>query len=195
MKLTIIRHGQTDWNIEKKYQGISDIKLNFEGEEQSKKVALVLKDEKYDVIVSSPLKRTRKTAEIINKYHNKEIEFIENFKERNFGKLEGVEYKNVDFHQIRIDALYEKHQMEHIKDFEKRVKNGLKILLDNYHNKNVLLITHGGVSYMIISILENKDFYEVIKQYKKKPTSITTIEFDKDKKHKFIEIGKEEHLI
>lgn len=195
MKLTIIRHGQTDWNVEKKYQGITDIELNQEGENQSKKVAFALKNEKFDVIISSPLKRTIKTAQIINQYHNQEIEIITNFKERDFGKLEGKEYKNVNFDKIKIDLLYKKYKVEHIKDFEKRIKNAMHELLEKYQNKNVLLITHGGVAYMIIAILENKSFYDVIKLYKKKPTSITTIEFDENKNHKFIEIGKEEHLI
>lgn len=195
MKLTIIRHGQTDWNVAKKYQGISDIELNLEGELQSEKVAQILKDEKFNIIISSPLKRTLKTAQIINQFHQINIEINKGFIERDFGDLEGIEYKNVDFHKIRIDELYQKHKIEHIKDFEKRIKDALHNLLDKYHYKNVLLITHGGVSYMIISILENKDFYDVIKQYKKPPTSITTIEFDENKKHKFIEIGKEEHLI
>ena len=66
MKIYVIRHGQTDWNVAGKCQGRTDIELNETGIEQAKQAKEQLKNYNIDQIICSPLKRTRKTAEIIN---------------------------------------------------------------------------------------------------------------------------------
>ena len=55
MEILMVRHGQTDWNVEKKVQGKADIELNENGIEQAKITSEKLKDRKIDVIISSPL--------------------------------------------------------------------------------------------------------------------------------------------
>ena len=65
-KFYVIRHCQINWNYEGKLQGKTDIELNENGIEQAKKVKELIKNYDIDLIVSSPLKRARKTAEIIN---------------------------------------------------------------------------------------------------------------------------------
>lgn len=65
MKLFLTRHGQTDWNIAQKIQGRTDIELNATGIRQAENTREKLLDETIDLIISSPLKRTKKTAEII----------------------------------------------------------------------------------------------------------------------------------
>jgi len=64
-KITLVRHGITDWNKKFRYQGVTDVPLSTEGEEQAKKAALRLSCESVGRIISSPLKRSLKTAEII----------------------------------------------------------------------------------------------------------------------------------
>ncbi len=54
MKLYVIRHGQTDWNVAGKCQGRTDIELNSTGIEQAKKAKTQLKDHKIDLIICSP---------------------------------------------------------------------------------------------------------------------------------------------
>ena len=66
MAVLMTRHGQTDQNVEKRVQGKADIELNATGIEQAKITSEKLKDEKIDIIISSPLKRAKQTAEIIN---------------------------------------------------------------------------------------------------------------------------------
>lgn len=66
MKFYVVRHGQTDWNAEGRIQGKTDIELNETGIEQARQLKELIKDYNIDLIISSPLKRTRKTAEIIN---------------------------------------------------------------------------------------------------------------------------------
>ena len=89
MKFYIIRHGQTNWNKEGRIQGKTDIELNEEGIKQAKEAKNILKDYPIDMIVSSTLKRAKKTAEIINEAKNVPIIFKEALEERCFGEFEG----------------------------------------------------------------------------------------------------------
>ena len=90
MEILVIRHGQTDWNALGKLQGKTDIQLNDIGRQQAKETIKLIKDENIDVIITSPLKRAKETAEIINK--NFEVTIIEDNRliERGFGKNEGL---------------------------------------------------------------------------------------------------------
>lgn len=89
MKFYIIRHGQTNWNKEGRIQGKTDIELNEEGIKQAEEAKRILKDYPIDMIVSSTLKRARKTAEIINEAKNVPIIFKEALEERGLGEFEG----------------------------------------------------------------------------------------------------------
>ena len=62
MRLLLTRHGQTDWNVQGKAQGRTDTELNSTGIEQAKRLAEKIKNYNIDIIISSPLKRARKTA-------------------------------------------------------------------------------------------------------------------------------------
>ncbi|UNK16989.1 histidine phosphatase family protein [Paenibacillus sp. N3/727] len=61
----MIRHGITEWNIQEKAQGLSDIPLNEEGRKQAKYLGMKLKSENWDLIITSNLIRAKETAEII----------------------------------------------------------------------------------------------------------------------------------
>lgn len=65
MKVTFVRHGQTEWNRLGKQQGLADIPLDQTGIEQARKTAQLLKDEAFDCVYCSPLKRARQTAQMI----------------------------------------------------------------------------------------------------------------------------------
>ena len=74
----LVRHGQTDWNIEKKHtQGHTDIPLNENGKKQAEQLAQSISNLKIDKIISSDLLRAKETAEIINKKLYKIIELME----------------------------------------------------------------------------------------------------------------------
>jgi broad specificity phosphatase PhoE len=95
MELLLIRHGETDWNKERKVQGFSDIDLNDVGLHQAQRLALSLKNHNIHVIYSSPLIRARKTAQIINQYHNAPIHLEDNLMEMNQGDFEGLSFQEL----------------------------------------------------------------------------------------------------
>lgn len=150
MKLYIVRHGQTTWNSQGKVMGKADISLNDKGVEQAEETRKKLKNEEFDLIVCSPLKRAMETANIINKGRNIPIIYDNQISERDFGEFEGTSKKNFDFETFWS---YKQNQhylkAENIKVFFNRIYLRLDELKIEYHDKKILLVTHGGVSIPI----------------------------------------------
>lgn len=145
--LFITRHGQTDWNVLHKVQGKADISLNAKGINQALQTKQKLESQKIDLIICSPLKRTKETAEIINSNRNIPIIYDEKISERDFGEFEGTEQENFDFEVFWSYYKNFKYQKaENIKDFFSRIYSRLDEIKSEYRNINVLLVTHGGVS-------------------------------------------------
>jgi len=87
--LYFIRHGQTNWNLQKKIQGITDIPLNETGIREAQSAAVEISKKKWDRIISSPLSRAQKTAEILNQNIGLPIETDQRLCEFDLGDLEG----------------------------------------------------------------------------------------------------------
>lgn len=86
----VVRHGETDWNIDKKWQGQTDIPLNQTGIEQAKKAAENLSHVSFDMAFSSDLLRAKRTAEIIVKEKKIAVLTTKLLRERYFGsEIEG----------------------------------------------------------------------------------------------------------
>lgn len=94
-RIFFIRHGQTDWNIEHRLQGTSDVPLNATGEEQARRVALRLAKIAPARILSSPLSRAKRTAEIVAEGSESptEITTVDELREFYFGAWEGLTYE------------------------------------------------------------------------------------------------------
>lgn len=138
----IVRHGQTDWNLEGRYQGRIDIELNDVGLKQAHIIHDELKNIKFDKVFSSPLKRAYKTAEIIC---NKDIIKDNRLIERSNGELEG-RLKSEIKEAFDFNDPYENHLgIESIVDFRKRIDDFFNDILKEYKGKNILIVTHAGV--------------------------------------------------
>lgn len=144
MKVTFVRHGQTEWNRLGKQQGLADIPLDQTGIEQARKTAQLLKDEAFDCVYCSPLKRARQTAQMICEGRNIPIILEQRLIERDMGEFEGMTWHQFDtraFWDYTADLHYRK--AENIRDFYRRVYG----FLDTLKGKegSVLLVAHGGV--------------------------------------------------
>lgn len=147
MKIYATRHGQTDWNVQGKTQGRTDIELNEVGIKQAKQTKEELKNVDIDLIICSPLKRAKQTAEIINEGRNIQIIFDNQIIERNFGEFEGKKIKFDEFWDYNAHPRYQR--AETIQEIISRISNFLDKIKEEYKDKNVLLVTHGGVSIAI----------------------------------------------
>ena len=90
MRLILVRHGETKWNREGRFQGQSQVELNDRGVEQARQVAGALVSWKPTALFSSPLPRTLMTASMISKNVGLTVEPREGLKEVNLGVLEGI---------------------------------------------------------------------------------------------------------
>lgn len=92
IKILLVRHGETDWNLTGRFQGRSDVPLNQKGREQANALALALKRESLAAIYCSPLVRAKETAHLIKAYHPSiPLHEEEGLVEMNLGEFEGIE--------------------------------------------------------------------------------------------------------
>lgn len=145
MEIYLLRHGETDWNKERKMQCQSDNALNEIGIKQAELVSKLLENINYDLVLSSPYIRAKKTAEIANK-GRVPIIIDDRLKERNAGVLDGKFLTEIDmgeFYNYHINAEYE--EAENMQDFCKRIWEFLDEMKEKYKDHNILLATHNIV--------------------------------------------------
>lgn len=143
----ITRHGQTDWNVQKKVMGRCDEPLNETGLQQASETRDNLLNTDIDLILCSPLQRARQTADVINKDRNIPIIYDERIIERDFGEHEGKQTKDFDFHGYWNYYKNEQYESaENIQKFFKRIYDFLDDIIKRYQDKNILIVAHGGVS-------------------------------------------------
>lgn len=92
MRILLIRHGETEWNRIRRFQGRSDLPLSLEGRDQAQALAIALKDEPITAFYSSPLIRAIETARLIKVGHPSVPLFVEEgLVEMDLGEFEGIE--------------------------------------------------------------------------------------------------------
>jgi uncharacterized phosphatase len=148
----LIRHGETDWNIERRMQGQENIPLNEQGQRQSRELGQLIAtmDWTWDVIVSSPLQRALDTAQAINDFIGpKEIVILNQFMELDFGQASGLtrDEAKSSFPDGQIPDLESPEQLM------SRVVDGLKYLFDSIAATHILLVTHGEVLRTIYKLI------------------------------------------
>ncbi|MCS6956259.1 MAG: histidine phosphatase family protein [Patescibacteria group bacterium] len=150
----LVRHGLTDWNIESRLQGQSDIPLNKKGEEQARQAAeKYFKNIHFDAVYSSDLIRARKTAEIITLNKKITIETTKILRERSFGPHEGKTIKQMeeelkmDLEKLRTLSYKEAKKIGFETDDElmARFLPFVRELALAYQGKTILLVSHGSV--------------------------------------------------
>lgn len=167
MKLLLTRHGQTDWNVAKKIQGRTDIPLNETGIKQARIAREKLYNYNIDVILASPLKRALKTAEIIAEGRNIPLIICDELAERYFGEFEGKTGEEFNFDEIWNYKLNKQYgNVESVGDLFNRVQTFMDKIKEEYNDKNVLLVTHGGITVPIRATLEGiPDGMEILRGF------------------------------
>ncbi len=156
-RIYLVRHGETDWNREDRCQGCLDIDLNAEGIKQAEVVAQRLSGEEIHSIYCSNLKRAYSTAEIIGQKCNLGVIRHEALNEIHFGDWEGLTFAQL---RNRPDYNYSDWRLSphtvvfpgegSLSNVQKRVMKYVdEIILKNVE-KNILIVSHGGVIKLII---------------------------------------------
>jgi probable phosphoglycerate mutase len=153
-ELIVMRHGETDWNRQHRFQGQIDVPLNAAGRAQAERLAQRLAHEPFDVVVASDLQRARSTAELAAA--GREIVSEPLWREQSFGVLEGLDAPTIiEQHPqlwaswLRHDADYALPGGESVRMFHTRVLSALQRLVQQHHGARVAVFTHGGVLDML----------------------------------------------
>ena len=162
MKLILCRHGETDFNTQKRLQGKLETELNERGVKQARLVAERLESDEFDCAFSSPQDRCRQTASEIMRFHQKtKMVFRNELREIDLGKYTGMNPEEIEEKfpgewGKRVDSKYEfLHEGgESYKGVdEKRVKPLLKEFREKYSSRTILVVTHQGIGRLIIGNL------------------------------------------
>ncbi len=163
-KLVLLRHGQTDWNLTHRYQGLTDIPLNATGEQQARDANEKLKGFHFDAVYCSDLDRAKTTARLALKgifpYEN--IKFDRRLRERSFGAYDGGPF---DKDRMPIYYLNAKEadpegfsfpEGESLRDVENRIRPFYNEILERHPNQTVLIVAHGTLLSTLFTIANNE---------------------------------------
>lgn len=150
--LCLVRHGETDWNNERRLQGQLDVGLNATGLRQAQAVQRALAGRAFSAAYSSPLARAWRTAEIACADREFTVLPEPTLRERHYGVYQGLtaaeaaeRHPQVHRRHQRRDPDFDYHGGETLLDFAARVMEGLGALAVRHGGQTILGFTHGGV--------------------------------------------------
>ena len=149
-RFCLIRHGQTDWNLEGRYQGQSDVALNSLGKLQAHALASQLSGQSFSAIFSSDLIRAKETADILASVLHVPVKVDTRLREINQGEWEG---QLVEVLKSKYNGLWEKRTVdpagvrppggETVREVAERVYAALNDISIQFPEDNVLITSHG----------------------------------------------------
>lgn len=161
--LYLVRHGETEWNVEHIIQGQSDSNLTEKGKQQVRETAEEFKNINFDAIYSSDLFRAQSSAEIIKMDRDILIQTSELLRERGFGKFDGM-HKDIYLTTLKdeiekFNNLSEEDSwtykiadcIETDEEIAIRFINKLREISVGYPGKTVLVVSHGTVISMFLA--------------------------------------------
>lgn len=161
VKIYMTRHGQTEWNRERRLQGRLDSNLTTIGRENAKLLGEHLSKVPFDAIYASPSGRTMMTASLIKGNRPIRIFTDEDLQEIYMGSWEGQQQSDVEkqyadeFHAFwRAPHLYHPTERESFQQVQDRAVKMLKRVMTNHKNGNVLLVTHTVVIKTLLAYLK-----------------------------------------
>ncbi|MBB5335020.1 alpha-ribazole phosphatase [Pectinatus brassicae] len=167
-KIILIRHGQTTWNIEGRFQGQSDVELMPEGIEQAQKLADSFPLTTLDAVYCSDLKRTRCTAKIIADKFNLPLNTTAQLREMNFGKWEGMFFDDINkkwpnaINNFFADPLsITIPDGETFSQVQNRAIDAIDNIISNNSGNTIAIVAHGAINRTILSYAANIPFNHI----------------------------------
>ena len=161
--LYIMRHGQTDWNLGNKVQGTSDIELNNTGLIQANEAAEYLKNGQFGIkrIVSSDLKRTAQTAQVIGNKLRVVVDYDSRLREYNFGQIEGCTVPKIS--EKTLQEFMQNPKAFNAEPFEDAFARVSSFLAGADYNTNTLVVSHGIIMRLVIHYLSDGHTFDLRK--------------------------------
>lgn len=179
MKILLVRHGETDFNKNKRIQGHTDIPLNETGENQAINAGSKISKYDVDAAFSSPLKRAKQTARLMldnsKNSSNKELEIITDDRliEKYFGDFEGSTFEEY-FSALELGEGLETVELE--ERVYKRASEFFINQYDEYKGKTIFVVCHGALIRIFLRTLGLYPHNEMINN-----TSLNVVNFNGQK--------------
>ena len=159
--LIFVRHGETDWNAQHRWQGHSDTRLNDVGREQARRLAEEL--ETVDAVYSSDLARARETAEILAARLRLEVRLDPRLRERGFGAWEGMTMNEIESSFPEEQARWRAGNAagvgeESFEAFATRVGSFIEEVSRRHDGEAVLVVAHGGTIRVAHAVATGLDY-------------------------------------
>ena len=169
LHLMLVRHGETDWNVQRRYQGQTDVPLSGLGRQQAELIAGRLAGEKIDAMYASDLSRAWETAQITAGKSGLEVVPEPRLRELKFGILEGLTFDEAEAQHPEMIAAWlddftkTPEGAETIQAFRERIVSLLDGLKENHDEQTVLLVGHGGslseILRVVLELSQEKRWY------------------------------------
>ncbi len=169
-EIILVRHGETEWNVNQVFRGRIDVELNETGIRQAELLAEYLSDLKIDAVYSSPLKRALKTAEIVASYHKLDVRVADGLIDFDYGEWQGLPHQEVKQRHRELYAQWAKnpHQVtmpagECLNDVSQRAISVVDDVIAS-HQGSVVLASHRVVNKVLICALlglDNSHFWNI----------------------------------
>ena len=150
-EIILIRHGETEWNSQKRMQGHSNSDLSSVGQAQIQALGQWMKNVPFDLIYSSDSLRAKQTAEAITQFSGHELQFDQRLREKNLGVFEGFTSEEARERHPEVFRLFktagskyvidEGESTQQLQDRALEIVNEIRI---KHPEERVLLVTHGG---------------------------------------------------
>ncbi len=157
-RVYLARHGETEWNAQGKYLGLTNLSLTSNGESQARALSSFLANKQIDIAYSSALIRANQTAKIVTEPHGLNVCKVPGLNEVDFGEWDGLTYPEIKerYPGLADDWLKRTSEVqipggESWLDFKTRVMGALNEILNKNGGKNILVVSHGGPIKTIIS--------------------------------------------
>jgi 2,3-bisphosphoglycerate-dependent phosphoglycerate mutase len=157
LDLLVVRHGETDWNREHRWQGQTDVPLNATGQAQAQALARALRDEPApDDFISSDLQRALATAAPLAQAWGMGLQRDARWREQHFGLWEGLDWPTIRREHAALWPAWAEHAAdfalpggESMRQIHARVMAAVRTLGERHAGQRVAVLTHGGVLDML----------------------------------------------
>jgi broad specificity phosphatase PhoE len=185
MQIIIVRHGQTDWNLQGRCQGSTDLDLNPSGIEQAETLALALRQEKIHAIYSSHLKRALQTADRIRQYHRIAVIADEDLRELDHGHLEGLTFVEVRERYPEFIGRWRREPAsltvpggESLAEVDQRIWQAMQRITRGHSRETIVVVTHNFPILALLCRITETPLHQY-RAFHVDPCGLTRMSYDK----------------
>lgn len=167
-RLILIRHGETDWNVEGRWQGQIDVPLNAKGKRQARAVTESLREVPIDAIYSSDLQRALSTAQEIARIKGLPVQTDARLREIHQGEWQGMRITEIKAHYTERFAQQQRNPLtfappggETVAQVKERVVAAVKDIVQRHPHQTVVIVSHGFALAVILVHFQGRPIEEV----------------------------------